>query len=59
MAEALLLLSCPWTTELSSLILPSPPPKSVDQLVSLTIGRVDSAYMWSTFGGGLYDMITK
>ncbi|KAJ6034386.1 hypothetical protein N7499_001592 [Penicillium canescens] len=43
-------------------IKPYPPvttPKSVDQLVSLTIGRVDSAYMWSTFGGGLYDMITK
>ncbi|KAJ6070802.1 Multicopper oxidase type 2, partial [Penicillium canescens] len=40
-------------------IKPYPPvtiPKSVDQLVNLTIGRVGSAYMWSTFGGGPHVM---
>jgi hypothetical protein len=39
---------------------PYPPvtiPKSADQLINLTIGRVVSAYTWSTSGGGLYDMM--
>jgi hypothetical protein len=43
-------------------IKPYPPvtiPKSADQLVNLTIGRVVSAYTWSTSGGGLYDMMAN
>ncbi|KAJ5318031.1 Multicopper oxidase type 2 [Penicillium antarcticum] len=50
------------TRLLLSAIKPYPPvtiPKSADQLVNLTLGRVGSAYTWSTSGGGFYDMMAN